>query len=62
MFKVTVENGGYTWYLRSTTWTSSEDRMSTFDTEDLAREALLRAKPFMKAALYKRAQVVPHQG
>ena len=57
MFIVTVENGGYEWFLRSTVWTSDRDRANKFATRELAQAALLKAKQFMKAAHFKKARI-----
>lgn len=56
-YLVTLENG-YTYYMRSTTWTTELERASTFETVEAAKTALERARQFMKPALYKRAVIV----
>lgn len=55
---VKVFNGGETWFLRSTVWTSDMSRASRFATAEDARKALDAAKKFMKARIYKAAAVV----
>lgn len=60
-WRVEVVNGGFTWYLRGTTWTSDPARAYTWPTELKAREGLLRAKPFTKPAVYRAAQFVEVQ-
>jgi hypothetical protein len=57
-WRVEVVNGGFTWYLRGTTWTSDPARAYSFPTEAKAREGLERAKPFTQAKLYKAARFV----
>jgi hypothetical protein len=56
-FIVTVPHNGETWPLRGTTWAFSMERAQLFETAEAAQAALDRAKPFMKAAIYKKAQV-----
>lgn len=60
-WRVEVVNGGYTWYLRGTTWTSDPARAFSWPMEAKAREGLLKAKPFMKAAIYRAARFVEIQ-
>lgn len=52
---VTVEHNGEKWPLRGTTWAYSMERAQRFETREAAQAALLKAKPFMKAATYKKA-------
>lgn len=58
MFIVTVTNGiGEEVPLRGTVWAFSMDRAQKFPTREAAQAALDKAKQFMKAATYKRAQI-----
>jgi len=57
-FAASIQNNGFTFYLRKTTWTTVPGREDIFPTEEAARAALLKAKPYTKPALYKKAQVV----
>lgn len=50
----TLENGGYTWYMRGTTWTSDRDRATEYDDLDAAFAAQRKAGQFMKARDVKR--------
>jgi len=58
-YVVNVINQGQSWYLRGTTWTGEAERASRFASEQAARAGLLKAKPFMKASLFKLATVQP---
>jgi hypothetical protein len=49
------------WFLRGTTLTHRE-RAQEFATREAAEAALLRAKKFMKPAVYKAAHVIPTEG
>jgi hypothetical protein len=55
MFIVTVMHNGETWPLRGTAWAFSMDRATKYATRDEAQAALEKARPFMKAAIYKKA-------
>ena len=55
---VTIDHNGETWPLRGTVWAYSMDRAQRFETRELAQAALLKAKPFMKAAMFKKARIV----
>ena len=57
-FIVTLRHNGNLFALRSTVWTGSFERATLHDTHAAANAALLKAKPFMKAAQYKAAQIV----
>ncbi len=59
MFYVTTVNGGYTFWLTSTTWAFRAERGEKFETEEAAWTGLLRAKPFTVRRIYNRAKVVP---
>lgn len=54
---VTITHNGEKWPLRGTVWAYSMDRAQQFDTQEAAQAALLKAKPFMKAAMFKKAVV-----
>jgi len=58
MFIWTLENGGFTWHMRGTTWTSDRDRATTYRTTDEALEAKNKASKFMKARDAKRMKMV----
>ena len=57
MFIVTVTNNGIKWPLRGTVWAFDMSRAQIFPTREAAQAALVKAKPFMKAAIYKRAVI-----
>ena len=50
---VTTENEGRTFYLRGTTWAFDADRANKFETLEQAKEAVEKAKKFMKPKIYK---------
>lgn len=56
-FIVTLMHNGVKWPLRGTIWAFDIDRAQKFDTRADAEAALLKAKPFMKAATFKKAQI-----
>ncbi len=56
-FVVTVDHNGQTWPLRGTTWAYSADRAQIFESKEAAEAALLKAKKFMKAAIYRKAVI-----
>jgi hypothetical protein len=58
MFIVILENMGNKFFLRSTVWASAQDRATQFDSMEAAQAGLLKAKQFMKAAMYKKAMIV----
>jgi len=57
MFIVTVTNNGIKWPLRGTIWAFDMSRAQVFETREAAQAALAKARPFMKAAIYKRAVI-----
>ena len=57
-FIVTVEHNGEVWPLRGTVWAFSMDRAQVFATREAAEAALLKAKTFMKAALFRKARII----
>jgi len=58
MFVVTTRNGaGEKVPLRGTVWAFSMERAQQFETRELAQAALDRASKFMKAKVYKSAQI-----
>jgi hypothetical protein len=57
MFIVTVEHNGTKWPLRGTNWAYSMDRAQLFADRAEAEFALNKARPFMKAAMFKKARV-----
>lgn len=60
MFQVHIPGPrGLDFFLRSTAWTSEPERGTRYPTEGAARAALLKAKPYTKAAAYKLAEVIP---
>lgn len=56
-FIVTVTHNGNTVPLRGTVWAFSMDRAQRFETRDAAQAALNKARPFMKAAIFKKATI-----
>ena len=54
---VTVMHNGTEWPLRGTVWAFSMDRAQIFATKEDAQAALIAAKPFMKAAMFKKAVI-----
>lgn len=61
MFIVSLKTPTGTCYLRGTTWTfqNGRERAHEYATSEAAHAALVKAKPFMKAASFKAAQIVP---
>ena len=59
MFIVTVTNQGQQFWLRGTTWAFHADRVNQFQSEQAARDALEKARKFMKPSLFKLCQVKP---
>lgn len=57
-FAVVVFMNGENWPLRGTVWSYSMERAQKFDSEDAARAQLAKAKPFMKASVYKKAKII----
>jgi hypothetical protein len=55
---VIVNHNGETWPLRGTVWAFSMERAQKFANRELAQLQLEKAKPFMKSAIYKKAQIV----
>jgi hypothetical protein len=58
-FIVTVTNNGTKWPLRGTVWAFDMERAQKFATQEEAQAALNKAKPFMKAAIFKKAIIEP---
>ena len=60
MFTVQLETSEGICYLRGTVWTFAGrvERASSYETAGQARDALNKAKPFMRAAHYKFARIV----
>lgn len=60
MFTVQLSTTQGICYLRRTIWTfaGAADRAQYFETAGEARDALNKAKPFMKAADFKAARIV----
>jgi hypothetical protein len=56
-FIVTVLYNGEKWPLKGTVWAFSMERAQKFDSRDDAQKALQKAKPFMKAAIFKKAVI-----
>jgi hypothetical protein len=57
MHIVTLNTSAGPFFLRSTIWTSYRDRATEFATPEAARSQLNKAKPFMKATMFKAARV-----
>lgn len=57
MFIVTVTHNGNKVPLRGTVWAFVMERAQKFETREAAQAALVKAKPFMKAAIYKKAVI-----
>lgn len=57
MFKITVVHLGNPFYLRNTVWTSDVDRATEYKSWEDALIGLRKAKPFMKAAVYKKVEI-----
>ena len=57
MFIVTVNNSGLLFFLRGTVWAYSAERATAYASRAEAQAALEKARKFMKAAIYKRAQI-----
>jgi hypothetical protein len=56
-FIVTVEHNGTKWPLKGTVWAFDMSRATRHETREAAQEALVKAKPFMTAKIYKRAVI-----
>jgi hypothetical protein len=54
---VTVTHNGQQWPLRRTVIAYSMDRAEKFETREQAQAALEKARPFMKASVYKTAVI-----
>ena len=54
---VTVVHNGVEVPLRGTVWAYSMDRAQRFETRDQATNALHNAKQFMRASVFKKAQI-----
>lgn len=54
---VSLTHLGNDFHLRRTIWTADPDRADRFETRDAAQAALVKAKPFMKAAQFKAARI-----
>jgi pyruvoyl-dependent arginine decarboxylase (PvlArgDC) len=54
---VTVEYKGFKWPLKGKIWGLSMESAQRFDTREAAEAALAKAKPFMKATLWRKAQI-----
>lgn len=50
----TLENGGYVWYMRGTTWTSARNRATEYADLDAAFAAQRKGAQFMEARDVKR--------
>jgi fructose-specific component phosphotransferase system IIB-like protein len=60
MFIVVYKSAsGFDYFLRGTVWSGGRERAIEHPTEEAAREALKKAKPFTKRDAYKAARVVP---
>jgi len=57
MFIVTVNNSGLVFFLRGTVWAYTVERATVHASRAEAEAALAKARKFMKAAIYKRAQI-----
>jgi hypothetical protein len=57
MFVVTYYSNGRRQGLKGTVWALSFERATQHETRDAAQAALTRAKPFMKARVYKAALI-----
>lgn len=53
-----VENGGVDYWLRGTTWTSERARANEFMNLESASRAMVKAKTFMKLALYRKVKII----
>jgi hypothetical protein len=59
MFQVTVMNAGSKFWLGGTVWRFAADRATTHETVEAAKAALVKAKPFMAAKVYRAAVIEP---
>lgn len=63
MYAVRLNNFGDVFFLKGTTWTSSTERASKFETTGAALEALEKAKKFMaRKSDAKRCAVIEVEG
>lgn len=53
----THPESGDTFWLGTTVWRFAKERGTVFDDEAAARAGLLKAKPFMRASVYKAAKL-----
>jgi hypothetical protein len=59
MYIVTTMHKGAKFWLRSTTWSFSEDRAQVFETPEAALAQLEKSRKFNAAAAFKNAVVEP---
>lgn len=59
MWQVRLENQGFTWFLRGTTWTAQRERADHFELRAMAFNAAKAAEEFMKPFLRGRQIVEP---
>ena len=57
VFKVTVVSGGNPFYLRNTVWISDPARATEFKSWSEALAGQRKAEQFMKASVYKKAEI-----
>lgn len=60
-FVTTVNHSGNTFYLRGTIWTAYLERATIYPDISTGVAALLKAKPFMPAKLFKAAKIIPQE-
>jgi len=57
MYLVKLENGGFTWYLIRSTWTTEIERASRFESLEAAKVAFEKQRKFLKASLARRVDI-----
>jgi hypothetical protein len=57
MFVATLNNNGFTFFLRGTIWTSDPARAQLFADRTEAEFALEKARKFMKPGMFKKARI-----
>ena len=53
MYIVSIQNGGFSYYLKGRIWAFSKDRALTYESIEKANEAIEAVKPTTKPALRK---------
>ncbi len=57
-FLVKIDNGGFTYWLKNTIWVGAPERAQLFSSREAAEEGRVKAAPFTKKYLLKKAQII----